>query len=70
MGPLDRSAMRLLIPAVVVLLVWLAPFSVEAQSDIPPLPDRNPLRTGAPAEVEAPPLKPGEYPRCPGPMQK
>ncbi len=48
---------------VVGLCVWLAPLSAKAQSDIPPLPDRNPLRTGAP--VEAPPLKPGEYPSVP-----
>jgi hypothetical protein len=50
---------------VVGLFVWLAPLAAKAQSDIPPLPDRNPLRTGAPAQVEAPPLTPGEYPSVP-----
>jgi len=48
---------------VVGLCVWLAPLSAKAQFDIPPLPDRNPLRTGAP--VEAAPLEPGEYPSVP-----
>jgi hypothetical protein len=48
---------------VVGLCVWLAPLSAKAQSDIPPLPDRNPLRTGAP--FEAAPLEPGEYPSVP-----
>ncbi len=55
--------MRRPVLVVVGLLVWLAPLSAKAQSDVPPLPDRNPLRTGAP--VEAAPLKPGEYPSVP-----
>jgi hypothetical protein len=55
--------MRRPVLVVVGLLVWLAPLSAKAQSDVPPLPDRNPLRTGAP--VEAAPLKQGEYPSVP-----
>jgi hypothetical protein len=55
--------MRHPVLVVVGLLVWLAPLSAEAQSDVPPLPDRNPLRSGAP--VEAAPLTPGEYPSLP-----
>jgi hypothetical protein len=45
------------------LLAWVIPVRVQAQSEIPPLPDRNPLRPGA--LVEAAPLKPGEYPSVP-----
>jgi hypothetical protein len=45
------------------LLAWVIPVGVQAQSEIPPLPDRNPLRPGA--LVEAAPLKPGEYPSVP-----
>jgi len=55
--------MRRSVLIVIGLLTWLAPLSAEAQSDIPPLPDRNPLRPGAP--VEAAPLEPGEYPSVP-----
>jgi len=55
--------MRRPILVVVGLLAWLAPLSAEAQSDVPPLPDRNPLRSVAP--VEAAPLKPGEYQSVP-----
>jgi hypothetical protein len=55
--------MRLAVVAVVALLTWLAPSGAWAQADVPPLPDRNPLRAGAP--VQAQPLKPGEFPSEP-----
>jgi len=55
--------MRRAVVAVVGLLTGIIPGGAWAQGDVPPLPDRNPLRPGAPAQAQ--PLKPGEYPSQP-----
>jgi hypothetical protein len=61
--------MRLRALALLMLCTCLVPSGVRAQSDAsqsnpaPPLPDRNPLRTGAPVPVK--PLAPSEVPSEP-----
>jgi len=57
---LDRGAMRLSVLASIALFAALIPCGGQAQSDLPPpLPERNPLRPGAP--VPPKPLAPAEF---------
>jgi hypothetical protein len=55
--------MKLRAFAALLLLASLTPCGALAQSEAPPLPDRNPARPGAPAPAK--PLLPGEMPTVP-----